>query len=70
MTIVVTNGTSKIGLKGINFTNSISFKIYRLMLGKTLLIVSSLEYKWLIWMKMKNTLISSIFSGVQKEMKI
>jgi hypothetical protein len=66
MTIVATDGSSKIGLKGINFANSISFKIYHLMSSKTLLIVSSLEYKWSIWMKMKNTFTSSIFSGVQK----
>jgi hypothetical protein len=70
MSIVAIDGSSKISLKGINFANSTSFKIYRLMTSKTLLIVSSLKYKWSIWMKMKNTLISSIFNGVQKGMKI
>jgi hypothetical protein len=70
MTIVATKGSSKIGLKGINFANSTNFKIYCLMSGKTLLIISSLGYKWSIWMKMKNTFISSIFYGIQKEVKI
>jgi hypothetical protein len=51
MSIVAIDGSSKISLKGINFANSTSFKIYRLMTSKILLIVSSLKYKWLIWMR-------------------